>query len=131
MHTAAPVYRDTTGTSLWNQLGLGTNEWANRPEVKLRLHEGLPTYGDLFKPDLNGRLHRINKYDGTPITLTIQLEDSANHRCRAYKTNAGYTLKIENKIREQNKQGHIRPANTSRFGSSPSSSFLNRMARSA
>ena len=118
VHTAAPVYRDTTGTSLWDQLGLDTNEWANRPEVKLRLQEGLRTYGDLFRPDSDGKLRRINKYDGTPVIVTIQLEDGASHRCRAYKTNAGYTLKVEDKIRELHEQGHIRPANTSRFGSS-------------
>jgi hypothetical protein len=113
------VYRKVEDGSLWTQLALHKNDWANIPRNKKVPETALQESGDIFTPDENGNLRRIQNPDGTPIEIDFQVKPDKIHRVRnAYRNGKFAHEVIEENIREMEKQGLISPAPDPTWGSS-------------
>ena len=112
------VYRKVEGDTLWQQLGLENNPWANLPRNKGILSKALAASGEIFTPDKDGNLRRVNNPDGSPVEVDINLKPGANVRHRAYRSGKFAKEQVRAKLLELEAQGLITRADDSTWGSS-------------
>ena len=107
------VYRKVEGDTLWQQLGLENNPWANLPRNKGILSKALAASGEIFTPDKDGNLRKVNNPDGSPVEVDINLKPGANVRHRAYRSGKFAKEQVRAKLLELEAQGLITRADDS------------------
>jgi hypothetical protein len=78
-----PVYRTAEGDTLWQQLGLDDNDWAQVAANRIIMEEALKRNANVFRPNDDGSLRRIHQLDGTPIEIDIVLEEGTQVHSKA------------------------------------------------
>ena len=107
---AAPVYREVRGDTIWSQMNLDGNAWANKPDNKAVLQSAFNDCADMFTPRPDGTLGTVHYPDGTPYKVKIRLKPDAYCRRRAHRVPAAYDKCIIKEVTEMRDLGVIRKA---------------------